>query len=177
MRQITLLAILALLLAAATPCFGQPNACGPVGTWYGGSDMTHPYQMTITPIDPNSYSVRGQEIYDYASIGILGTTDWTGVLTRGPDRKYSMQMVAFFWNSDSSINPEMDAVHCTVEFTDDGNTIRNTITTYIAYLPWTENKVPFVTPPDLDILATYLEGQPIVETYHRMPAGCKREQP
>ncbi len=169
-------AVIVALFAAAMPCFGQANACSPVGTWFGGSDMTHPYQMTIVPTGGDRYSLRFQQALDYRSLGILGVTDWTGEMIKGPGRKYEVQLVVFYWQSpEASLNGEpldMEAARSTIEFGDNCNVIQHTITTFISYLPWTEEKVPFVTPPDYDYIQMFLGGQPLVEKYHRMPTAC-----
>ncbi len=163
------------LIAATIPCFGQANACSPVGTWFGGSDMTHPYQLSVAPIGGNRYSVRFQQGVDYPSFGILGWTEWSGEMTKRPGQKYELAAAAIFVvapEAQLAANPDMDVIHSTIEFSPNCNTIRHTIDTFGGYIPWTEEKVPFVTPLDFDYIALFLNGQPLVEEYHRMPTDC-----
>jgi hypothetical protein len=183
-RTITLFVV---LLATAITCFGQwpsqlnstsPNArwCDPSGTWYGGSDMTTPYHLAIEPTGIGRYAVRFQLAINYPAVGILGATDWTGQMTlAGPGQKYDLHAVAFFVLSPEQAAAmggalDMDAVHSTIEFSD-CNTIQHTITTYMGYIPWIEEKVPFVTNPDWNYLQL-IGVQTIVEKYHRMPTAC-----
>ena len=147
---------------------GRP--CELAGTWYGGSDMTAPYQFTAVPMGDGRYSLRFQQAFDYLSIGTLGVTDWTGEAAKVRDG-YRLHIVAFFVNGPANAellggSLEMDAVISTFGFSDDCNTITNTIDTFIAYIPWTEEKVPFVTDPDYNWLEI-IGIDTLVEQYHR----------
>ncbi|HTT62036.1 MAG TPA: hypothetical protein VMG35_09360 [Bryobacteraceae bacterium] len=187
------LTLLAAFLAAAVLCFGQqagtfgvnPQSnsstqslrwCDPTGTWYGGSDMTTPYHMTIAPVGIAHYSFRTQLAIDYNSLGILEWTDWSGEMTLGRGQKYDLYGVAFFVLSPDLAaamggSLDMDAFHSTMEFSGNCNTLLHTITTYIGYIPWTADKVPFVTNPDYNYLEM-IGVQSIIETYYRMPTSC-----
>ena len=160
------------LLGPAIPAFAQgvtPSAvdargCDPTGTWFGG-DQAHPYQMTIVPVGGGRYFWKAQQVLNPAAFGLEAANEWTGEMVKGPGQQYIMYGIAFY------LPLEMDAVRSRVEFAEDCNTIKNTIDTFVAYVPWTPEKIPFVTPPDANILeligATTLEEQ-----YKRMPAAC-----
>lgn len=159
----------------ATNNSGHDRACELAGTWYGGSDMNTPYQFTAIPMGIERYSLRFQQALDYPSLGILGVTDWTGEAVRVRGWKYRVHAVAFYVNGPDNAqllggSLEMDGVISTMEFSDDCNTITNTIDTYIGYIPWTEDKVPFVTDPEYNWLEV-IGIETLVETYHRMPAA------
>ncbi len=173
-------------LATAIACFGQwpgqfnsasQNArwCDPSGTWYGGSDMTHPYHLTIEPIGMGRYAVRFQQAIDYPALKILGWTDWTGEMTMGRGQKYDLHAVAFYVSS-PELNLggtlEMDAIHSTIEFSNNCSTIQHTIDTFVGYMPWTEEKVPFVTNPEWNFLEVFGLTS-LQERYHRMPTACR----
>ena len=176
MNAKSLLVLCVGIVAAVSPCYGQANACSPIGTWVGGSDMTTPYHMTITPIGGDRYAVRAQQAVDYAAYGIIWATDWTGEMTKGPGRKYEANLVAFFLLSPEGSPTgegavDMDAVHSTIEFDEDCDKIKNTITTFIGYIPWAEEKVPFVTLPDYNYLELWGVTS-LAEKYQRVPTVC-----
>ena len=154
----------------ATNHYGHHKACELAGTWYGGSDMTTPYQFTAVPIGEGRYSLRFQQAVDYLSLGIRWVTDWTGEATRVRDG-YRVSAMSFAVDGPEAAaqlggSLEMDAVLSTFTFSDDCNTITNTIDTFIAYIPWTEEKVPFVTDPDYNWLEI-IGIDTLVEQYHR----------
>jgi hypothetical protein len=141
--------------------------------------MALPYKMTIEPIEGDRYSVRFQQAIDFGAFGILGWTDWTGVITKVRDTrcKYDVLIAAFYVLSPDAAaqlggSLDMDVVHSTIEFGPNCNTIQHTIDMYGGYIPWTADKVPFVTKLDYDYLALYLNGNPLQETYYRMSTTC-----
>ncbi len=178
--------ILFVFVATAIACFGQSpgqfsatsqNArwCDPSGTWYGGSDMTLPYHLTIEPIGMGRYAVRFQQAVDYPALKVLGWTDWTGEMTIGRGQKYVLHAVAFFVPSpelNMGGTPEMDAIRSIIEFSDNCSTIQHTIDAFIGYVPWTEEKVPFVTNPEWNFLELF-GITTLQERYHRMPTVCR----
>lgn len=184
MKRASSFTIFVVFLATAIACFGQvpgqssQNArwCDPSGTWYGGSDMTTPYKLVISPIGIFRYSVNFQLALDYNSAGILDWTDWTGEMTLGRGQKYDLYAVAYFVLGPEQAGQmggslDMDAVHSTIEFTNNCSMIQQTIDTYVGYIPWTADKVPFVTNPDWNYLEM-MGMQTLVEKYHRMPTSC-----
>jgi hypothetical protein len=188
MKRASIFTLFVVFLAMAIPCFGQqpfnfssPNGkdrgCDLTGTWYGGSNMAVPYQFTAEPIDGTRYTVRFQQAFPLAAVGILGWTDWTGeiIKAKGPGHRYDVYAVSLYFLSpdyfDPSLSPDMDVIHSIIEFSPDCNTIRHTIDTYYGYMPWTEDKVPFVTEPDDNYLKD-LGIETLVERYHRMPTAC-----
>ncbi len=178
LNAMSVLALCVGIIVMGSPCFGQANACSPIGTWIGGSDPATPYHMTITPIGGDRYAIRAQQPLDYPGLGILGVTDWTGELFKVSGKKYETNMVAFYWLSpevqaDLGVDGplDMDAVHSTIEFNENCDKIKNTITTFIGYIPWTEEKVPFVTLPDYNYLEDWGVSS-LDETYQRVPTVC-----
>jgi hypothetical protein len=184
MKRTSSLILFVVFLATAVAGFGQssgqsaPNAkwCDPSGTWYGGSDMTMPYKLVIAPIGIFRYSVTFQWAVNYPDYGVLEATDWTGEMSLVRGQKYDLYAVAFFVLS-PDVAPtmggslDMDAIHSTIEFTNNCSMIQHTIDTFIGYIPWTEDKLPFVTNPDWNYLEL-IGVQTLVETYHRMPTAC-----
>ncbi len=179
--------ILAGLVVAAT-CLAQEAAqykdvpsetrwCDPAGTWYGGSDMTMPYHLSIIPSGIGRYSVRFQQAIDYAALGINGVTDWTGEMAMIFGQKFNLHITAFYVlapaSPSGSATLEMDAVRSTMEFANNCNVLRHTINAYIGYVPWTEEKVPFITSPDVNVL-DLIGVTTFTETYYRVPTACPK---
>ncbi|MGD0578440.1 MAG: hypothetical protein ABSC08_05880 [Bryobacteraceae bacterium] len=178
-RLVVIAAVVIVGLSAQSPLAtnnsGHDRACELAGTWYGGSDMTVPYQFTAIPMGDGRHSMRFQQAIDYLSLGFLWVTDWTGEAVRVRGQKYRVHAVAFYVNGPVNAQQlggslEMDGVISTMEFSDDCNTITNTIDTFIGYIPWTEEKEPFVTDPDYNWLEV-IGIETLVETYHRMPTA------
>jgi hypothetical protein len=180
MKHVRSLVLLVLVLCFSIPSFSQgvgpsnavsatAKGCDISGTWIGGSDLATPYQMVILPISGERYSWRAQQSYPYWGNGFLAVTDWTGEITKGTNQKYAVQGIAFYLLPDGS--QDMDCVVSVMQFSEDCNTLKNVITTYIGYVPWTGDKVPFVTAPDFNYLdmggVTSFEAQ-----YIRMPTAC-----
>jgi hypothetical protein len=178
LNAMSVLALCVGIIVMGSPCFGQANACSPIGTWIGGSDPATPYHMTITPIGGDRYAIRAQQALDYPLIGYAGVTDWTGELSKVGGKQYEANLIAYFVYPllvpQDDEHPqgivELDAVHSTIEFNGSCDKIKNTITTYVGYYPWTEEMVPFVTDPtDFYVV----NGDPLfVETYQRVPTAC-----
>ena len=185
MKRASSFSLFVVFLATAITCFGQApdlssensKGCDPSGTWYGGSgDMSFPYKLSIEPMRGGRYSVMFEQAISYADFGLIGWTAWTGEMTLRPGQKYELFAVAFFVIS-PDLAPsyggslDIDATHATVEFSDNCNVIQHTIDTYIGYIPWTAEKVPFVTNTDWNWLEL-IGLEAIVETYYRMPTVC-----
>jgi hypothetical protein len=179
MRLRSLLLGTAVFLAIAVPAFAQGvgNNCDISGTWYGGSDPASPYLWTITPMAGGRYSSVAQQAYPFSLIPqYAGTTNWSIDIMKVNARKYEgygMSYWVYRWTGlDQPQLPELDVVRSRLRLVD-CNTIENTIDVFVVYFSFDSmSMTPFVTPPDLDILAEYTEGEPIVETYRRMPTSC-----
>jgi hypothetical protein len=170
---------IAVLLAVAAPGFAQGAGtnCDISGTWYGGSDPNTPYIWTITPMVGGRYSSVAQQAYPFTLIPeYAGTTNWAIDIMKLNARdfeSYGMSYWIYRWEGlDQPQLPELDVVRSRLRLVD-CNTIENTIDAFAVYFHFDlTSMTPFVTPPDLDILAEFTGGSPIVETYHRMPTSC-----
>lgn len=157
----------------------QQPGCDPTGTWYGGSgDLSMPYHMTIANIGGGSYAVRLQSPINLSASGYLGMTDWTGEMVKGAGQKYDFYIVSF-----DNLAPElaeafggsldMDIVHSTVQFSNGCSMLLSSIDTFGGYIPWTEDKAPFVTALDYNYFEIFFGGaKTIEERYYRMPTFC-----
>jgi hypothetical protein len=174
--------LVVLVLSFAIPSFSQgvgvsnstAKGCDITGVWIGGSDDTVPYQMVILPIAGDRYSWRAQQLVPYYDSGIPGITDWTGEITRVANQKYIAQGISLLlippdWGLGGP--QDMDCVVSVMQFSEDCNTLKNVITTYIGYIPWTRGKVPFVTTPDFNYLELW-GATSFEESYKRMPTAC-----
>jgi hypothetical protein len=156
--------------------------CSLTGTWLGGSDPTGipSYQATITPEADGRYMVLYQAMYD------PGThfTSWTGELRKGEGKTYSeyaaatyiisQDMADFYQTIGIQVDPgsfEVDGVYTQKRMLD-CNTFQSTITWFGWYIPITAEKIPFVTPPEVEFIHDANGGQPIVEIYHRVGPDC-----
>ena len=179
MRLKSVLISIAVLLAAAVPGFAQGAGtnCDIAGTWYGGSDPNTPYIWTITPMVGGRYSSVAQQAYPFSLIAeYAGTTNWAIDITKLNARdyeSYGMSYWTYRWaGTDQPQLPELDIVRSRLRLVD-CNTIENTIDAFAVYFHFNSTSMtPFVTPPDLDLLELFTGGDPIVETYHRMPTSC-----
>ncbi len=200
-------AVLAILVIAAftlaIPCGAQgvgnkggdskggDSSCDLTGTWYGGSNPQYPYLVSMTPTGPGRYFSSFQNGYDVHPVPpgyYVAATAWVGETIKKGSKTFDSYIMAYWlWDSataaaaglDPSL-PEVDIVHSRIKFID-CNTFTSTIDVFSAYLSFTPDKTPFVTPPDFSYLPP--EGL-IVETYHRMPttlhnmtAASARPQP
>jgi len=158
-----------LLLSLAVPGFAQTagKGCEISGTWYGGSEWK--YQMTVTPIQGNRYSVVFQPLYDNKAFGYVVWTNWTGEIVVRPGNvleAYTMSMYQTDAGAPPDVNQmETDIARGRIEFID-CNTLTQTIDVYAAY---SGPKRPFTDPPDWHYLTP---GETLTETYSRMPTTC-----
>lgn len=184
-----------LLLVASTVCLAQagdqlnsfsselPRGCNLAGTWIGGSDPQFAYQVTLTPVaallGTGGYSIVAQQALDWSALGIIDASNWTGMIERtgpGAFRVYMMSMYRLAPETAAAVGadpalPEVDAVRGHVKFLDcDTLTIAwDVYYVYFGFDAVAANKVPFVTPPDFDVLGGTNQ---ITETYHRLPRNC-----
>ncbi len=184
MRGKRLLAVMLYALIATT-CFAQfGRPCDPTGTWLGGSDPTVPgYQMTVSPDSFDRYLL----VFQVANNpGIYGTA-YTGELKRTGPRTFVEHAAALFEINQGAADfyaslgviltdlskPELDAIYGHGVMPD-CDTIQFTIDWYGLYLPYTLDKTPYVTQPELEVVQDFLGGSPIKETYHRVLTtdGC-----
>lgn len=162
MRSRCWLAIM-VLIVITVPCFGQGigRMCDPTGTWLGGSNPQAPdYQMTFVPTGAGRYAMTAQYIPDP---GVHSTT-FTGELIKSDGQKYTAYLIATYTPE------ELDAARSQAVMLD-CDTIQFTYTWLGVYLPITNDKTPFVTQPEIEVIRDFLEGSPIVETYHRVSAN------
>ncbi len=184
MRSKCLLAMIVFALAAM-PCLAQGygRVCDPTGTWLGGSDPSAPgYQLTVVPQTAGRYSATYQAIFDPGA----HLTAYTGELVKTGAQNYTGYIVAGLSENQAMVDyyasigvtvevgsPEVDAAYEKIVMLD-CNTIQSTITWFGWYLPMTNDKIPFVTQPEVEFIRDFLGGEPIVETYHRVSAdNCR----
>lgn len=176
--------LIASLLLAPAPCLAQPgagHACNPAGTWYGGSVVA--YQMTLVPAVPaGHYTVTFQGFYKNSVMSTIVTGDLVknGQRYEGSVLGLSTQDPDFLNPPPVGKMPDLTVGWISLEMLD-CNTIRNTIPFFGLYAGagiwapglvgpvWTDAKVPMVSPPDVDLLDVLAGGQPILETYRRLP--------
>jgi hypothetical protein len=169
MNKTTLLIVCCALLVI--PSLAQipqnPNACSPVGTWYGGKD--YKYVMVITPVDENTFASKAEGVYDNAAFGYAAWTTWNGQLVRMKDGTYVVQEIAMFTTSHDLQPPansfELDVVRGSIKFPN-CNRIKVVYDLFGGYLD--TSKKPFIDPLDIN----YLPPGGLVETYDRMPTKC-----
>ena len=89
---------------------------------------------------------------------------------KGQGQRYDGYIIAYFVGAPEGL--DMKFVHEVIEF-QDCNTFTSTIDLFGGFIPWTEEKIPFVTQPDYNMF-DILGVNTIVETYHRMPTSCPR---
>ncbi len=165
MKRVVFLLLLALTLLAGS---ASAAPCDPTGTWYGGSDWK--YMATITPNTDGSYTLVFQAGYDTKAFGYTAWTTFSGTMVRRGRASFELRGIAMFVlppSSDPNTPPsvEMDVLHSTLRLTDGCDTIHHTIDVFGGFVPWTEDKVPFVTPLDVSYVPA---GGAILETYHRI---------
>jgi hypothetical protein len=167
MRIRSLLFTALILLLFSVPGYpqGVGNDCDISGTWYGGSDPNYQYLASFAPLGAGRYSFSAQNGYDVRPIfpGYVAATAWVGEAVKMGRNTFDTYLMSYWIPGGTSL-PEVDIAHSRVEFID-CNTFTSTIDVFGAYLSFTPDKTPFVTPVDLD----FLVGGTIVETYHRMP--------
>jgi hypothetical protein len=185
MRHLNWLAvsITALLLCGASLAFaqqGKGNECTPAGVWYGGSVVA--YHMTIIPNGPaGHYIAYAKGIYNDSVLN----SEYTGEYVKN-GRKYEGSLMRLATTDSDFLKPppvgKMPDVYAgwtSLEMID-CNTLTNTIPFFGIYLAkniwqpgivWmVSGKTPMLDPPDIDLLDVLVGGQPIVETYHRLPS-------
>lgn len=181
----SVLALCVLGVAVPSGAQGVGRSCDISGTWYGGSDPSTPYQLTVTPIGAGRYSVVAQQAIDIRLFGGAMQTNWSGEIRKN-GRTYDWYAM-LYWvvtppdqTTPPAPLPEVDIVHSRLRFVD-CNTLKNTIDTYGAYFafnpPYIDaegnavpGRTPFVDPVDFDIMAAI--GIPeFDEMYYRLPIG------
>jgi hypothetical protein len=168
----TLLVVVVLLLISVPAGFSQGigKKCDVSGTWYGGSADPLQYLWTITPIGAGRYQSLIQAGF-YPPAGQKSWTTWSGEITKIDGKSYESQEMSY-WVFEGSPLPQVQIVHTDIELTD-CNTLVSTIDLWAAYLSFTLEMTPFVDDPDLDLLLILNGGQPIIETYRRLPTPGK----
>ena len=175
------LLLMIIFVSVAVPCLAQGygSACDLSGTWIGGSDPSVPiYKLTFVPVAAGQYSAMGQFI---PNIGLY-YSNYTGQVRKDGPKTYSGNMVASFEINQSSIefyatlgidltlnDTEVDGVHDTFVLLD-CNTLQGTIDWFGWYLPITNEKIPFVTQPEVEFIRDFNGGVSIIETYRRVPS-------
>lgn len=176
MRIRSMLIGTAVFLAIAIPGFAQGvgTNCDISGTWYGGSDPNTPYLWTMTPMAGGRYSSVAQQAFPFSLMPqYAGVTNWSIDVNKLNAREYEAYGMSYWVYRWADLNqpqlPELDVVRSHIQFVD-CNTIKNTIDVFVVYFAFdSATMTPFVTPADVDVLAEFNDGAPIVETYHRMP--------
>ncbi len=184
MRIKPLLLSAVILLIFSIPSFAQGvgTGCDISGTWYGGNDPAFQYLWTISPMAGGRYSSVVQPGFDNHPFGYITWSTWSGELIKINARTYDQQAMSYWvWDLQKpellppGVNPtlpEVDIVRSRVKLLD-CNTLTNTIDVYAGYYNFTPEKIPFVTPADVDYLRVLYPGiTTLVETYHRMPTAC-----
>lgn len=178
------LVLVAVILVSGLPILGdepQSNGnarCEIAGTWFGGSDPTTPYLMTVIPNRAGRYTAVFQLAAPVHALGYANLSTWSGELVQiGPNRYEAWAIIFATLDPDVAAEagvdpsiPELDYVHSYIEFTDDCNTVSNVIDALNWYtnFDFTKGTVPFVTEPDGMALP---EGVTIDEVYYRMPTA------
>ena len=174
-----ILVLVAGLLLGASPLLaeGPARSCDLAGTWYGGSDPHWPYQLSISPSAGGGYTTVALQTQDWLALGYTDATAWTGSIKKSGRNymTYVMSMYHLTAEMAASVGadptlPEVDVAIGRVDFAA-CNTLTITWTVYYIYFNFNTpagDKIPFVTPPDID----YLGGSKIFETYHRLPSAC-----
>jgi len=160
-----------LVLLLGLPLLARASAaapCDPTGTWYGGSAWK--YMATITPNNDGTYTLLFQAAYDNSAFGYTAWTGMSAELVRRSDRAFELRGIVMNVlppSSDPNTPPtvEMDVLHSFMRLKDGCETIVHTIDMYGGFMPFTDDKVPFVTPLDVSYLPP---GGVMLETYHRM---------
>jgi hypothetical protein len=174
--RIRILLLTALCIVAAGTILGEnTKPCELSGTWYGGPGV--PYLMTATQSSADRYAVTFQVVADVHEVGYLMVTSWEGEAIRTAPGKYDLYAISYWlWDPEAAAEagvdasgPEVDAVHAVVDF-QDCDTVAQTIDLFYIYFAFDPAlTIPFLSPPDLDILP---DGATIDETYKRMPTHC-----
>ena len=192
MKRASILTFCVVFLATAL-CFaqqaGQLNVtssdtrwCDLSGTWYGGSDWK--YSWVIVPTGYGTYWSQSTAWFDNHAFGYIAWSDWNGEIIKGKGQVYDSYGISLWvWPPAEGADPqqppppeqlEMDIVRSHIRFVNNCDTFQSAIDVYAGYLNWTEDKVPFATDPDVNYLAEFYGGGPLVETYHRMPTTCPK---
>jgi hypothetical protein len=160
---------LILLLASSVACAAQ--GLSPkfdlAGTWYGGSDTSAKYLLTITPIGPGHYLLRYDEGFTAA---IPKLSEWSGEMTWIKGDTYVAQMLALANPSNvppnqGGPNPQIWAARELVRLINP-TTLEAEIDFYGVYA-W--GKIPFIDSPDGSRLPP---SGTIKETYQRISDHC-----
>ncbi len=179
-RTITLAAALLLGVSAAVaePTRAQ-GPCDFTGVWYGGSNPYIAWQLDVGRTADGQYSVSFHQALKWADFGAYSTTGFAGRIGKLGHhyQAYGMGMYRLTEEAADSLGvdpglPEMDVVSGRVELLA-CDTLKFTWNVYYVYYNFDAvagDKIPFVTPPDLDIIA--LIGGPLEETYHRLAPGA-----
>jgi hypothetical protein len=179
MRSRFLLAFLVFTLCAM-PCLAQPKAraCDPTGTWVGGGDPLYPsYQLTVTPEGGGRYTVLYQMMFDPGT----HATAYTGEMKRDRGGAYVEQICASITLNQELVDfyaslgivveqpglPEVDCVHARKVMLD-CDTMQTTIDWFGWYIPFSLDKIPFTTQPEIEFINDLNGGEPLLETYHRV---------
>jgi hypothetical protein len=170
---LVVLATVSLLLGVAFASDAKP--CTIAGTWYGGSVVA--YQLTIIPTaEDDHYTIVFQPMFTDGA----KDTSYTGTLVKKGSvyEGSSMQMTSAdpaFATSPPTLGlmPDLNVVWASMKLVD-CNTISNFIPFFGTYTAkggvWNGQKTPLVDAPDVDLLDFLTGGQPVVETYHRLPS-------
>ncbi len=170
MKRVFVLLALAFLAgplgAAAT---ADQTACDLTGTWYGGPNGANwLYTMVIIPTAINRYSVSFQQSLDFKPLGYDACNPWTGEIYRhhGKFTVRVMSSCALPRPAGQQGSPqfEVDALESQLRFSGGCDTLEHLLYSMGAYVPFSIDKVPFVTPFDVD----YLGGETGHEIYYRL---------
>ncbi|MGE5234058.1 MAG: hypothetical protein ACM3OB_08095 [Acidobacteriota bacterium] len=148
------------------------SACDLTGTWYGGPNgVNWMYTMVITPVALNRYSVTFFQSIDPKPFGYDSCNPYTGEIYRHHG-KFTVRVMSSCAlprapgedPTQSSPQFEVDALESSLRFSGGCDTLVHTLYHFGGYAPFSLDKVPFVTPYDVD----FLGGETGHETYHRL---------
>ncbi len=176
MKPTSILAFCVVLFAAALPCFGQGNACSPVGSWWGGADLIPdgylalftPRPVKGDPLGANHYTMTFHGAYSPESQGLFATTLFSGPLDKKQTGEYEYEGTGVaLANTKNTFPGEVIIIAARFRFKFDGcDTLKDNIDFFGGYFMG-NGKVPFKDVPDFEIAPT-----PITETYHRVTTDC-----
>lgn len=166
--------VLSVSAAAAEPDHLQ-KTCDLTGTWYGGSNPYIAWQLHISRTADGGYSASFQQALKWADFGVYSTTGFAGRIEKS-GRQFKASAMGMYRLTEEAADslgvdpglPEVDVVSGRAEFLT-CDTLKFTWNVYYVYYNFDAvagDKIPFVTPPDIDIIA--LAGGPLEETYHRL---------
>jgi len=174
MRVRFVLINIATFLLISVPVFSQGvgNKCDVSGTWYGGSADQLQYLWTISPLGAGRYQSTIQAGFNPPTAPIR-FTNWSGEIKQIKSRSYESQEMSYWvLDPDPSSLPQVQIVHTNIELTD-CNTLVSTIDLWAGYSSFTREMTPFVDDTDIPLLLIVNGGNPIVETYRRLPTPDK----